>query len=163
MPTFDIVSELDLMEVENAVNQVRKEISQRFDFRGSQSSVDLDKTSKKLKIIADDELKLRSIHQLLEGRLAKRGVDLRCLNYGKEEAASGNQLRQSIDLKSGISKEEAKEITKAIKETKLKVQPQIQDEQVRVTGKKIDDLQEVIGILKAHQLSFPVQFTNMRS
>ena len=163
MPSFDIVSELELMEVENAVNQAQREIGQRFDFRGGQSKVDLDKGAKRIKIIADDEMKLRSIHQILEGKLAKRSVDLRCLDYNKEEAGSGGILRQDVALKSGLNKEEAKQLTKAIKETKLKVQAQVQDEQVRVTGKKIDDLQAVMADLKGRDFSFPLQFINMRS
>jgi uncharacterized protein YajQ (UPF0234 family) len=163
VPSFDVVSELDLQEVDNAVNQAAKEIGQRFDFRGGKSSIELDKTAKKVKIIADDELKMRAIHQILESKMAKRGIDLRALKYGKEETASGNILRQEIDLKNGLGKEEAKEITKKIKDSKLKVQAQIQDEQVRVTSKSIDELQATIAMLKQSQLDFPVQFINMRS
>lgn len=162
MPSFDIVSDLDLMEVENAVNQSAKEIGQRFDFKSGKSEIELDKAAKKIKIIADDELKLRSIHQILELRLLKRQIDIRCLKYNPEEAASGNILKQSVDLKAGIEKEEAKEITKAIKESKLKVEAQIQGDQVRVTGKNIDDLQSVIALLKGKSMSFPLQFINMR-
>lgn len=163
MPSFDIVSELDLQEVDNAVNTAQKEISQRFDFRGSKSSITLERDAKKIKIVADDDMKLRSIHQVLEGKLAKRGVDLRGLKYGKEESGSGGIIRQEIILKAGLDKEEAKEITKLIKDGKLKVQAQIQDEQVRVTSKSIDELQATIAALKKAQLKFPVNFTNMRS
>ena len=163
MPSFDIVSELDMQEVDNAVNTAQKEISQRFDFRGGQSSITLERTAKKIKIVADDDMKLRSIHQVLEGKLAKRGVDLRALKYGKEESGSGGILRQEVTLKAGLDKEEAKDITKAIKDSKLKVQAQIQDEQVRVTSKSIDELQATIVLLKNAQLKFPVQFINMRS
>lgn len=163
MASFDVVCELDLMEVENAVNMTAKEIAQRFDFRGGKSELSLEKDAKKIKIIADDELKLRSIHQILETKMAKRGIDLRCLKYGKEEPASGGVLRQQVELKSGLGREEAKEVTKLIKDAKLKVQAQIQDEQVRVTGKSIDELQATIAMLKSSQLSFPVQFVNMRS
>lgn len=162
MPSFDIVSDLDMQEVDNAVNQTAKEISQRFDFRGGKSDITLEKEAKKIKVTADDDFKLRSIHQILEGKLAKRGVDLRALKYGKEESGSGGILRQTIDLKSGIDKEEAKEVMKAIKDSKLKVQAQIQDEQVRVTSKSIDDLQATIAMLRSADLKFPVQFTNMR-
>ncbi len=163
MPSFDIVSDLDMMEVDNAVNQAAKEIGNRFDFRGGKSELSLEKEAKKIKIVADDDMKLRSIHQILETKLAKRDLDLRCLNYGKEEQASGNIIRQMVELKAGITKEEAKVITKEIKESKLKVQSQIQGEQVRVTGKKIDDLQAVMSMLKSADLKFPVQFINMRS
>ena len=162
MPTFDIVSQLDIMEVENAVNQASKEISQRFDFRGGNSSVELDKAAELIKIVADDEMKLRAIHQILETKMAKRGLDLRCLDYGAEQPASGQVIKQSAKLKSGLSKDESKQITKAIKETKLKVQAQVQDEQVRVSGKKIDDLQDVMAALKSKELDFPVQFINQR-
>src|SRR5690606_34882740 len=120
-----------MMEVENAVNQVAKEIAQRFDFKGGKSEISLDKDAKKLKILADDDMKLRSIHQILSSKMAKRGIDLRCLKYGKEEPASGNVIRQQVDLKAGLGKDEAKKITTAIKDAKLKVTAQIQDEQVR--------------------------------
>jgi uncharacterized protein YajQ (UPF0234 family) len=104
MPSFDIVSELDLMEVENAVNQTAKEIEQRFDFRGGKSSLELDKTAKKIKIMADDEMKLRSIHQILHQKMAKRNIDLRGLKYNPEEQATGNMIRQIIDLKASLEK-----------------------------------------------------------
>ena len=163
MPSFDIVSELDMQEVDNAVNMAQKEIAQRFDFRGGKSSIELDKTAKKIKILADDDMKLRSIHQIVESKLAKRGVDLRGLKYGKEESGSGGIIRQEIDLKAGLDKEEAKEITKLIKESKVKVQAQIQDEQVRVTSKSIDELQAAMSVLKKGELKFPLQYINMRS
>ena len=163
MPSFDIVCELDMQEVDNAVNQVAKEISQRFDFRGGKSELSLDKTAKTVKIVADDDFKLRSIHQLLEAKMAKRGLDLRALKYGKEEAGSGGVIRQTVELKAGLDKDEAKAVTKAIKDSKLKVQAQIQDDEVRVTAKSIDDLQAAIALLRRAELKFPVQFTNMRS
>ncbi len=163
MPSFDIVSEINLQEADNAVNQTDKEISQRFDFRGGKSEIQLDKDAKKIKITADDELKLRSIHQILEGKMAKRGIDLRGLKYGKEEAGSGGILRQTIDLKAGLEREEAKEIMKLIKDSKLKVQTQVQDDEVRVTSKSIDELQATMAFLKKQDLKFALQFTNMRS
>jgi uncharacterized protein YajQ (UPF0234 family) len=164
MPSFDIVSEVNLQEVDNAVNQTVKEISTRFDFRGSKSTIEFDKLEKKIKILADDELKLRSIHQLLEQKLVKRSVDLRLLDYGKQIEGSGNALRQEVTLKNGIDKEEAKKIIKLIKDSKIKVQAAIQDEQVRVTGKSIDDLQETIRTLRAStDIGLPLQFINMRS
>lgn len=163
MPSFDIVSEVDLQEVDNAVNQAAKEISNRFDFRGGKSSIELAREEKQIKIVADDDLKLRSIHQILEQKLVKRSIDLRALNYEKEQEASGNIIKQAINLKVGLDKEAAKKITKVIKDSKLKVQAQIQDEQVRVTGKKIDELQNVIQVLKSQDLDAPLQFVNMRS
>ena len=162
MPSFDIVNEVDLQEVDNAVTQVQKEIAQRFDFRGGKSELSLDKPTKKIKIIADDDMKLRSIHQILESKLAKRNVDLRILKYGKEEAGSGGVIRQMVDLKAGLDKDDAKIVIKAIEESGIKVQAQIQDDQVRVTSKSIDELQTTISYLKGKELSFPIQFINMR-
>lgn len=163
MPSFDVVSEVDLQEVDNAVNQVAKEIKQRFDFRGSDASVDWKKSEKTIQLTAEDEMKLRALRTMLTQRMAKRDVDARALDFGKEEGIGGRNLRQKISLQVGLSKENAKKLTKAIKETGLKVQAAIQDDQVRVTGKKIDDLQSVIAALKSKELDFPVQFINMRS
>ncbi|NDE14370.1 YajQ family cyclic di-GMP-binding protein [bacterium] len=163
MASFDIVSEIDMMEVENAINQAQKEIAQRFDFRGGKSSIELDKPGKKIKIVADDDMKLRSIHQVISAKMAKRNLDLRALKYGKEEAATGNTIRQVIDIKAAMEKEEAKEVTKAIKDSKLKVTVEVQGDQVRVTSKSIDELQATIAMLKGKELTFPLQFINMRS
>jgi len=163
MPSFDVVSEIDAQEVDNAVNQAKKEVSTRFDFRGSKSSLDFDKGQKSIKIMADDDMKLRAMHQILEQKMAKRDLDLSCLDYGKEEEAGGANIRQMVNIKSGIDKDSAKKITKTIKESKIKVQAQIQGEQVRVTGKKIDDLQETISLLKGANIGLPLQFINMRS
>ena len=162
MPSFDIVSEINLQEVDNAVNQTLKEMSTRFDFKSGKSTVTFDKNEKIVKLVAEDELKLRALHMILEQKMAKRSVDLRSLDYGKEEQY-GFVIRQEIKLKSGIDKELAKKIIKLIKDAKLKVQAQIQDEQVRVTGKKIDDLQTVIALMRESQLELPLQFINMRS
>ena len=163
MPAFDIVSEVDMQEVDNAVNQASKEISNRFDFKGSKSTLEFDKEKKEIKILADDDMKLRSIHQVLGQKLIKRSVDLSCLEYGNEDEVSGGMIRQVAKLKQGLEKPDAKKIVKLIKDSKLKVQAQIQDEQVRVTGKKIDDLQSVIATLKSSDLKLPLQFVNMRS
>ncbi len=163
MPSFDIVCEVDLQEVDNAVNQASKEISTRFDFRGSKSQISFEKEKKKIKITADDELKLRAIQQLLEMKFARRSIDCRTLVYASEVQGSGDIIRQEVDLKVGISKEEAKKITKEIKEMKLKVQAQVRDELVRVTAKKIDDLQRVMSHLKTSELGLPLDYINMRS
>lgn len=162
MPSFDIVSELDLMEVENAINQTAKEIEQRFDFRGGKSSVELDKTAKKIKIMADDDMKLRAIHQVMHQKMAKRNIDLRGLKYGDEEPASGNMIRQTVELKAALEKEELKEVNKLIKDSKMKVTAESQGDQLRVTSKSIDDLQAVMTMLRGKELKFPVQFINMR-
>lgn len=163
MPSFDIVNELDMQEVDNAINQADKEITTRFDFKGGKSKIELDKAAKKIKLLADDDMKLRALHQIIETKMSKRGIDLRCLEYGKQEEATHNAIRQEVTLKNGVDKESAKKITKMIKESGLKVQAQIQDEQVRVTGKKIDDLQAVIQYLRTNEVGLPLQFINMRS
>lgn len=163
MPSFDIVCEVDMQEVDNAVNQTNKEIATRFDFRGSKTSIDLNKESKTIQLIADDEMKLRSLTQILESKIARRGLDCRILNYNPLNEAGGNALKQSIDLKSGIEKPDAKKIVKLIKESSLKIQAQIMDDQIRVSGKKIDDLQTAITKLKSTGLDIPLQFVNMRN
>lgn len=164
MPSLDIVSEIDMQEVDNAVNQARKEIEQRYDFKGSKSEINLEKEKEKegITVLADDDYKLKAIIDILQSKFIKRGISIKSLDYGKAEAASGSMVRQIIKLKNGIPTEKAKEIIKIIKETKLKVQSQIQEEQVRVTGKNIDDLQEIIALLKGKDLDIPLQFENFR-
>jgi uncharacterized protein YajQ (UPF0234 family) len=161
MPSFDIVSKVDLQEVDNAINQTVKEIGQRYDFKGSKCEVTLEKES--IKILADDDFRLKAIVDILQSKFIKRGISPKALQYGKAEEASGSMVRQIITLQVGISKEKAKDIGAVIKETKLKVQSQIQDDQLRVTGKNIDDLQEVIRILKGKDLDIDMQFVNFRS
>lgn len=163
MASFDIVSDVDLQEVDNAVNQASKEIVNRFDFRGSNTTIELDKAAKIIKIATEDDMKLRAIHQVVSTKLVKRSVDLKALDFGDPVEASGNSLRQVVTLKCGLDKEDAKKITKKIKELKLKVTAQIMDDQVRVTGKKIDDLQSVMSQLRSSDLDVPLQFVNMRS
>lgn len=131
MPSFDIVSKVDMQEVDNAVNQTVKEITQRYDFKGSKSRVDLEKES--IKILADDDFRLKAIIDILQSKCIKRGISLKALQYGKAESASGGMVRQIITIQQGISKEKGKEINSIIKETKLKVQGQIQEDQVRVS------------------------------
>ncbi len=160
MPSFDIVSQIDMQEVDNAVNQTVKEITQRYDFKNSKSEVTLEKDS--IKILADDDFRLKAIIDILQSKCIKRGVSLKALNYGSVETASGGLVRQIVTLQQGISKEKGKEILAAIKETKLKVQGQIQEDQVRVTGKNIDDLQEIIKLLKGTDLGVEMQFINFR-
>lgn len=163
MPSFDFVSEVDLQLVDDAVNQVAREIAQRFDFRNSRSSIDFKRQEKKIYLVADDDYKLRALHQLLEQRLAKRDVDIRCLTYDKAETGSHGVFKQNVTLKDGLSKEEAKSIAKLLKESRMKIQTQVQDNQLRVSGKKIDDLQTAIKLIEEAQLDFPVRAINMRS
>lgn len=161
MPSFDIVSEVNFQEVDNAVNQAKKEIATRYDFRGSKSEIVYE--NKEIKILADDDYKLGAIKDILASKLTKRGVSLKSLDYQKEEEASMGAKRQVAKLINGLTKEKAKEIIAIIKDTRLKVQPAIHDEQVRVTGKSIDDLQTVIQTLKSKDVGVPLQFNNMRS
>ena len=161
MPSFDIVSQVDLQEVDNAVNQVRKEISQRYDFKGTDNEIEL--ANGVVTVLAADDYKLEAISGLLRERLVRRKVSPKCLDFGKQEPASGGAVRQRIAIVQGISKEKGKELVKRIKDTKLKVQAQIMDDQVRVSGKKIDDLQAVIQQLKGLDLDIELQFINMRS
>jgi cyclic-di-GMP-binding protein len=160
--TFDITCELDMQEVLNAVTQATKEIGQRFDFKGSKSSIELDKIKHIITLISDDEFKLKSVIDILQSKLVKRGVALKALSYGKLEQAAGNTVRQIITLQQGIPQEKAKEIVKMIKDTKLKVQAEIQKDQVRVRAKKIDDLQYLISMFKEKDLGIHLQFSNYR-
>ena len=158
--SFDIVSEVDMQEATNAIHQTQKEIDQRFDLKGSGSEVSLEKETILLK--APDEMKLRNVLEIVEGKLAKRGISIKSLDYGKIESALGGSVKQVVTLKQGISKEEAKKIIGLIKDAKLKVQPQIQEDQVRVMGKNKDDLQAVIKLLRSADLDLDLQFLNFR-
>ena len=158
--SFDIVSQIDMQELDNALNQTRKEISQRYDFRGSNASLEL--ADDELKLAAEDEYKLGAILDILRQRMAKRGLSLRALEPGKVEPAAKGSVRQSVKLKQGIDKETAKKITTAIKASKIKVTAQVQDNQVRVSGPKKDDLQAVIQLVKGQDFGIDVQFINLR-
>jgi len=160
--SFDIVSRVDLQEVSNAVQQAVKEIGQRFDFKGSKTSLELDKDKSEIGIISDDEYKLKSVIEILKNKLVKRNVPLKTLLFGKIEKAAGETVRQTLTLQQGISTERAKEIVKLIKDTKIKAQAEIQKDQVRVRAKKIDDLQSVIAMLKSKEFDFNIEFINYR-
>ncbi|MGQ9897749.1 MAG: YajQ family cyclic di-GMP-binding protein [Acidobacteriota bacterium] len=159
--SFDIVSQVDLAEVTNAINQAVKEISQRFDFKGSQSRIELE--GHDIVLVSDDEYKLKSVIDILESKLIKRNVSLKALSYGKIEPAAGGTVRQRVALQQGIPTEKAREIVKFIKDTKAKVQAAINGDMVRVSGKDRDVLQEVIAKLRAHDFGIDMQFTNYRS
>lgn len=159
--SFDVVSNVDLQEVDNAVNQAIKEIGQRFDFRGSKSSITLEKDV--IKLVSDDDFKMKNVTAILEAKMVKRGVSIKCLDYGKIEPASQGTVKQIVKLKKGIQQDNAKKVVAEIKKLKLKVQTQIMDDQVRVTGKNKDDLQQAIAALKAMDLDIDLQFTNFRS
>lgn len=160
--SFDIVSETDLSEVENAVNQSMAEIRQRFDFKKSKSEINLEKKENKIILISDDEAKLNSVVDILQGKLVKRKVSLKALEYGKIETASGDTVRQTVKLQQGIPQEKGKEIVKFIKGLGIKVQGQIMDDQLRVTGKNRDDLQAAIAKLKEKDFGVAMTFTNYR-
>lgn len=160
--SFDIVSKVDLQEVSNAVQQTIKEIGQRFDFRGSKSSVDLDKVKNEIVIVSDDEFKLKNVVDIFQGKLVKRKVPLKALEYGKVEDAASGTVRQVVTLQQGIPTEKGKEIVKAIKNSKIKVQAEIQKDQLRVRAKKIDDLQAVITLLKEQDFGIHIEFVNYR-
>lgn len=160
--SFDIVCEVSLQEVDNAVNQAMKEIGQRYDFKGSLSRIELDKAGKKLTLTSEDESRLKAVVDILQSKLVKRGVSLKALEYGKVEAAAGSTVRQEITLISELSGDQAKDIVKRIKNLKLKVQASIQEGKVRVSGKSKDDLQRVIQSLREADLPLPLSFTNYR-
>jgi cyclic-di-GMP-binding protein len=158
--SFDIVSKTDMQEVANAIQQAQKELAQRFDFKGSKSEITL--SAEELVLVSDDEVKLRSLRDIVEGRLVKRGVSLKAVDYGKVEAAALGTVRQKAKIVQGIESEKAKNIVKAIKDAKLKVQASIQSDQVRVSGRNKDDLQRAIALVKEKDFGIPLQFTNYR-
>lgn len=160
MPTFDIMSEVNQVEVKNAVDQCNKEVTNRFDFKGSDARVE--QGDKTLTLYADDEFKLGQVYDILTARLAKRGVDVRCLERGKLESIGGAKAKQVITVKVGIDAVLAKKIVALVKEAKLKVQTSIQGEAVRVSGAKRDDLQTAIALVKKSIVDFPLQYGNFR-
>lgn len=161
MPSFDIVCKVDVSEVTNAVTQAQKELAQRYDFKGSKSKIDWD-SKKELTLVGDDEYKLGAVIDILQSKLLKRGISVKSLVMGKIESAFEGTVRQKITLQQGIPGDKAKELNKLIKESNLKVQSAFQDEQVRVTGKKRDDLQDAMALLKKTDLGLDFQFTNFR-
>lgn len=160
--SFDIVSEVDFQEVDNAVNQAIKEIRQRYDLKDSNTQIELNKKDKQLLINTKDDYSRKASIDILETKFIRRNISIKALKFEEPEAAAGGRMKQKILLQSGISKDNAKIITKMIKESKLKVNAQIQDEQVRVQAPKIDDLQTVIKMVKDADLDFPTQFVNMK-
>ncbi len=161
MPSFDIVSELNIQELDNAVNQAKKELMGRYDFKGSKFEVQWDR--KTLVVLAEDDYKLNAIKDILLSKAHRRGIDIRALSFEKAEPAGGMLWRQSVKILQGIEKEAAKKVVKEIKDSKLKVQAAINDDLVRVTSKSIDELQECIALMKRSNVGVPLQFTNMRA
>ena len=160
MPSFDVVSEVDPQEVDNAINQTRKEIVQRYDFKGTKTSIDVDKES--IHVVSDDDFKVKAVVDVLQSKFVRRGISLKALVYGKIEPAAGGLAKQTITVQQGIDADRARQIVKLVKDTKLKVQTQIQGDQLRISGKKRDDLQSVMQLLKAQDLDLPLQFSNFR-
>lgn len=161
MPSFDVVSEINLQEADNAINQARKEIDGRYDFKGSKSEIQWDK--KEIILLGDDDYKMGAMKDILQTKLHRRGIDIKVLKFGDVEPAGGKMLRQKISLIQGIEREVAKEILAAVKDSKLKVQGQVVDDKVRFTSKSIDELQETMQLLRKGDFKVPLQFNNMRS
>jgi uncharacterized protein YajQ (UPF0234 family) len=162
MASFDIVSKVDLQTLDNAINAARKEVQNRYDFRGSNSTIDLDKKTMILHIVTEDDMKMDNIEKVIIGRMVRQKLDAGSLDFGKELYASGNMIKKDIQVRQGIGREAAKKIVKAIKDMRLKVQPAVMDDQIRVTGKKINDLQAVIGMCKRTDFEVPLQYINMK-
>ena len=160
--SFDVVSKVDMQEVDNALNQARKEIIQRYDFKGSKTSIEVKLKESEIVLISDDDFKMKAVVDILQSKFVKRGVPLKALTYGAIEPAAGATVRQVIKLQNGIDKENAKLITKMIKDSKLRVQAQIMEDQVRITGKSKDDLQSAMALIREADMKFAVQFVNYR-
>lgn len=160
MPSFDIVSQVDRQEIDNAVNQTRKEVEQRYDFKGSKTDIRIEGDT--IQLVSSDDFKVKAVVDILQSKLVRRGISLKALVYGKIEPAAGGMAKQTITVQQGIEVEKARAIVKLIKDRKLKVQGQIQSDQVRVSGKNRDDLQAVIQLIKAQDLDLPLQFVNFR-
>lgn len=163
MPSVDIVSEIDMQEADNAINAAKKEIENRYDFRGTKTELELNKKDGKINLEVPDEMKLKAVKEILVGRFVARKLSPKVLEFGTPEPASQGALRVEVKLKQGLDSDDARHIVKFVKETKLKVQASIQGDQVRLSGNKIDDLQTIMQALRAdEEISVPVQFTNMK-
>lgn len=162
MPSFDIVNEINAQEIDNAVNNTLKEVATRYDFKGLHTEVHFSKKENKIDLLAAESMKLQAVKDMLIKHFIKRGLEPKVLEFGKEEGSSTGSVKATAVIKEGIDRETAKKIVKEIKNAKLKVQPAIQDDQVRVAGKKIDDLQTVIQLLKLKNFGIPLQFVNMK-
>jgi cyclic-di-GMP-binding protein len=163
MPSFDIVSQVDLQSLDNAINTAKKELLTRFDFRGTQAEIELDKKAFTISISTENEMKISNMEDILLTRMIKQNIEVKALDLSEKPELSGKLYRKNISVRNGLEKEVAKKITKIIKDSGLKVQPAIMDDIVRVTAKKIDDLQSVIALLRKSNLEVPLQFINMKS
>lgn len=163
MPSFDIASKVDVQTLDNAINVAKKEISNRYDFKGTHVEIELDKKTLQLKLEVDSDMKLQQVEDVLLSKSMKQGLDAKCFDFSKDHYSSGKFVRKEVTIRNGIDKDNAKKIVKLIKDSGLKVQVAIMDDIVRVTGKKIDDLQDVIKLCNTANLDMPLQFTNMKS
>jgi uncharacterized protein YajQ (UPF0234 family) len=162
MPSFDIVNKIDHQTLDNVLNVARREITNRFDFRGSKTEIEFRKKDLLIILLTEDDMRMKSIIDVLRSRMAKQGLDPACLDLGKDIAASGSMIRKEIKIKEGIDPDTARKMIKDIKDSRLKVQAQLMDDQVRVTGKKIDELQMIIALLRQKSYELPLQFVNMK-
>ncbi|MCX6291445.1 MAG: YajQ family cyclic di-GMP-binding protein [Bacteroidetes bacterium] len=163
MPAFDIVSKIEIQKLDNAINVASRELSTRFDFHNSKTEIKLDKKEMMIHVLTENDMRMKTIEGIIIARMLKQGLEPSCLDFGKELYASGNMVKKDIKVKQGIDKDTARKIVKIIKDSGMKVQPSIMDEQVRVSGKKIDDLQEIISIVKKSNLDLPLQYENFRN
>jgi uncharacterized protein YajQ (UPF0234 family) len=163
MPSFDIVSKIDGQTLDNAINTAKKEILNRYDFNGSKSTIELDKKTNEITIVTENDMRLKAIIDSIISRMSKQQLDPQALDFGKDQYASGNMIRKEVKIKEGIDKEVAKKVVKKIKDSKLKVEAAIMNDQVRVTAKKIDDLQAVISLCRSEDFGQPMQYINMRA
>lgn len=162
MPSFDVVSRVNFAELDNALNNTKKAISQRFDFRGATAEITVDQKEKKMKLVADDATKLRGIREMFESAAVKRGIALKTFDWGENEHALGGKIKCEVKIQDGIEQEKAKQMVKLIKDSKMKVQASIQGDELRVSGKQIDDLQAVMRLLEGAGTGVPLQFVNMK-
>ncbi|MBW3130320.1 MULTISPECIES: YajQ family cyclic di-GMP-binding protein [Hymenobacter] len=162
MPSFDIVSKVDPQTLENAVNTAKKELQTRYDLRDTKGGIELDKKANTIQLSSENSMRVKSLEDILLARVVKQGIDGTSLDFSEEEQASGALVKKTVKVRAGIDKEAGRKITKAIKDAKLKVEVQMQDDQVRVSGKKIDDLQAVIALLRRTDIGQPLQFVNMK-
>lgn len=160
MPSFDIVSKVDRQELDNAINQTRKEVGQRYDFKGSKTEIELEEDS--IRLVSDDDYKVKAVVDVLQSKLVRRGIALAALVYGPIEPGLGGSAKQTIKVQQGVDTEKGRKLVKIVKDAKIKVQVQIQGDQLRVSGKKRDDLQAVIALLRQQDLDLPLQFENFR-
>ncbi len=163
MPSFDIVSKIDAQTLDNAINNAKKEILNRYDFHASKSTIEHDKKTNIITIVTEDDMKLKAITDSIISRMIKQGLDAKSLDFGKETYASGNMIRKEVSIKEGIDKETAKKIVSKIKESKIKAQASIMEDQIRVQSKNIDDLQKAISLCRGEDFDQPLQFINMRN